>query len=672
MRAAEQRGEGRAAEPVAQGRVGTGGVALTQQREPAIEAREVRARMGRIRGDDALHHLAPRREVPRLQGQLRGEQERVGRAGVVGLGAHGLQQLAARVVLASLLEVRPRQRRARERRLRIGRELHEHAAQRGARRHVVAGLIRRLGLQEQRGQQQLRPRSRLGVEQRRQIGHGLVVLADFEIDARLPHGGLTPHRRAGGHLLGQLELRARFVAVALRPTRLALHDQHPGARGGIEIGAEQLLINRFGIDGVGGIERAAREPEQHRIGERRAPRAQRGHALARAGPVARGHQRQRQSRGRPFTLRAARVRAERGHGLRRVAGGERPPRQSQPARGEQRVRAALRELAQHRLGARGLADSSERVAVPEEDVARDRRRHATRLHLSPFLVGLFPPAERIERQREPVASPCVERRRRRPGQQHGERVACAARFAQPQRRPAGAVHRPRTPFLPGRLLRDLPEEPVGLLGAVQSPQRLGQPVARLLEQLAFGALAHGVVERLGRVVEVAALKACAPALERLAGDAEPRAHTRQRARRLHERGGLLGGGRCGDRGRERGQLDGRWRQRQLGRERRLLGRRLRERDEARQVGRRRLGRARRRGADECEPDEVGEPERPAVRGDDGHRQEEERHLDVLEPLQEKDRLGEPREVEGGEERAGARGRFGFGRGVEPRRAPHPR
>src|SRR5262249_21032467 len=97
----------------------------------------------------------------------------------------------------------------------------------------------------------------------------------------------------------------------------------------------------------------------------------------------------------------------------------------------------------------------------------------------------------------------------------GERVTCTHRLAQAQRRPAAAVQCPDPQVLPGRLLRDLPEQPVGLLDAVEAPQRLGLPVPRLPHQLALGALAHGVVEGLGRILEVAALEARATALERL-------------------------------------------------------------------------------------------------------------------------------------------------------------
>src|SRR2546422_8634521 len=99
----EERGERGAPEPAAQRRLRAGGVALTQHRQPAVEAREIGARVRRIRRDDAVDHLAAGREIAGLERELRGEEQRVGRARVVRLGAHGLQQLAARVALAPLL-----------------------------------------------------------------------------------------------------------------------------------------------------------------------------------------------------------------------------------------------------------------------------------------------------------------------------------------------------------------------------------------------------------------------------------------------------------------------------------------------------------------------------------------------------------------------------------------
>jgi len=74
-----------APEPAAQRRLRAGGVALTQHRQPAVEAREIGARVRRIRRDDAVDHLAAGREIAGLERELRGEEQRVGRARSSGL-----------------------------------------------------------------------------------------------------------------------------------------------------------------------------------------------------------------------------------------------------------------------------------------------------------------------------------------------------------------------------------------------------------------------------------------------------------------------------------------------------------------------------------------------------------------------------------------------------------
>src|SRR5262249_57355035 len=104
-------GDVRGPGPRAWRRLGARGVGLAQQREPAVEPCEVGPRMGRVRRDDALDHLAAAREIAGLERQLGREQQRVRRARIARRRAGGLLQLATRIVLTSLLEVRPRQRR---------------------------------------------------------------------------------------------------------------------------------------------------------------------------------------------------------------------------------------------------------------------------------------------------------------------------------------------------------------------------------------------------------------------------------------------------------------------------------------------------------------------------------------------------------------------------------
>src|SRR3989442_1664047 len=105
----------------------------------------------------------------------------------------------------------------------------------------------------------------------------------------------------------------------------------------------------------------------------------------------------------------------------------------------------------------------------------------------------------------------------------------------PQRRPAIAVERPHRDLAGGRVLPDAREELVGRLHPPEAIERLGEPVARIDEQLAVGPGAYRLLERLRRFLELAAAEAGAPALQGFRGDAEPRARARQRARRGNRR-----------------------------------------------------------------------------------------------------------------------------------------
>jgi len=68
--------------------------------------------------------------------------------------------------------------------------------------------------------------------------------------------------------LRQLELRARVVTIGLSAGGLALDHEHPRARTGIELAAEQLLVHGLGVDGLAGVDGGAGEAEQHRKGQR--------------------------------------------------------------------------------------------------------------------------------------------------------------------------------------------------------------------------------------------------------------------------------------------------------------------------------------------------------------------------------------------------------------------
>ena len=83
------------------------------------------------------------------------------------------------------------------------------------------------------------------------------------------------------------------------------------------------------------------------------------------------------------------------------------------------MRAAVDEAPQVRLGAPGLLDATERLAVPEEEVAREDRGRAALQQQAPGLLGLLVTAQRVVRQAEPVPSPGLQRRRRGPREDAG-------------------------------------------------------------------------------------------------------------------------------------------------------------------------------------------------------------------------------------------------------------
>src|SRR5262245_45206182 len=127
---------------------------------------------------------------------------------------------------------------------------------------------------------------------------------------------------------------------------------------------------------------------------------------------------------------------------------------------------------------RVLADPPERLAVPEQDVTIEPRSAAGE-QISPRPVGLLVAPERVQRERQTMPPPDVERRRGGPREHTHERLACARAVAEPERRPPARVERPRREVASGLVTKNLTEEPVGLLDPVQAEQGLGEPVARV-------------------------------------------------------------------------------------------------------------------------------------------------------------------------------------------------
>src|SRR6185436_212999 len=153
-----------------------------------------------------------------------------------------------------------------------------------------------------------------------------------------------------------------------------------------------------------------------------------------------------------------------------VARGDRPPAETQQPRLQLRMRPARGEALEGALRVAILADAPERLAVPEGDVAHDRRGHRARLQRGPGFLRFLETAEAIEREAEPVTGPPFERRGHRRRGETGEDVARARRITHAERGPPAAGLRPHRQRL-ARLLRDLTEERVGEIGTPEDVVR---------------------------------------------------------------------------------------------------------------------------------------------------------------------------------------------------------
>ena len=281
--------------------------------------------------------------------------------------------------------------------------------------------------------------------------------------------------------------------------------------------------------------------------------------------------------------------------------------------------AALHELVQLTDRAIVLPHAPKRFAEPETHVTREQRRHAAGRQRGPRRHGVVRAAERVVREPEAVTRPGLQRVRRR-REELSERVAGARPLAEPERGPAAAVQAPHRELGRARTLRDLTEELVRLLEAIEPVIGLGEPVPGLRDQLALRALARRLLEILRGVLVLALGVVRAPALERLRRDAECRPDARERARRRQRRGRLVRRRHRDGRQGHRRQLGGRRRQRQVeGRDRRLLDRRFGERHEVREIGRRWNQRQQRRRRRRARPGEERGRQRQRERAPDHWR-----------------------------------------------------
>ena len=262
---------------------------------------------------------------------------------------------------------------------------------------------------------------------------------------------------------GQLELRARLVAITLGPIDLALDQQDPAPHGRREVAAQQLLDDRANVGAASTIDRALHQTQLQRHRQRRAARLERRGSIARRRPSLRcraapGPVRPRPTRARRRRGGAARDSAERRHRVRRCG---RPPVVHHASRSCAVESSGCGPPSTKRLSSSaardGVAGASERFALPEDDVARQRPPAACAA-----AAGRTPPGRpRDGRGRScasprPKLAPGIERHRDRPRQQRGEGVARARGVTHAQGRPAAAVERPRSELL-ARILGDLTE-----------------------------------------------------------------------------------------------------------------------------------------------------------------------------------------------------------------------
>src|SRR2546430_1822347 len=133
----------------------------------------------------------------------------------------------------------------------------------GARHGVVARVVRGLTLEQQDRRARL-ARGRRG-DEAAEVARRLRELPELEIDLGLAQPGEPARRAHGLGALGQVVLRARVVEVALDAARLAVQEQDPGAHGGREGRAEQLLDDRLRLGASLALDGRAR-PRTRRAG----------------------------------------------------------------------------------------------------------------------------------------------------------------------------------------------------------------------------------------------------------------------------------------------------------------------------------------------------------------------------------------------------------------------
>ncbi len=296
--------------------------------------------------------------------------------------------------------------------------------------------------------------------------------------------------------------------------------------------------------------------------------------------------------------------------------GQSPPAEPEDARLDERMRPRPGEALEIFHGRLVLAHPAQRVAEPEGHLDRQRARNRALEQLLPGLARLIEAAQPVECDGAPMRH---ERREARNGSAAPELVEARQRpsgVVESQRDPPQRVGRVRGELIGRPLLGDQKQVPLRGLVAAEAQERLREPVARFPDHGPVPAAPHHPFQGGPGLLQLVALEAGPPALEKLGGHAEHRAERiareePRRRRRSHRLPRRIRG--------QRGRRQRREAARRVGEgdlregDRRLVERRRRERKEAGEIRRRQLQRERGGGAGQSrpEPDQGQEPRDPA-------------------------------------------------------------
>ena len=485
------------------------------------------------------------RRVAGARGDLGGQQERGGSTWVLGLARGELGPELPRFLGTTAAELGPAEGELHRRRLGGGAVVGEKATIAVRRLVPVARGIARLAAEGEHGRADIRI-ERLAEERvKTRLGLGKLAALDVHLGeaiARVPaEGGRA--RIAGD----ELEAAARLARLLRLALELRAEEHDVGARGGLEILAQEL-------EGEGPPflhSMLLRGPAVH--GEKHGqPQGALGIGLVEpsrlvegGGIVADVEQGQGQARPRPQDLAQLGVgREEPAIGLHRLQGlaaRAAPPGLAEQAGLDIELRSARGERGESGHGVLVVAEPAERIAEPELRLAGHGARQALGEEPRPGFARVGKAAQAVEGERASVTSPRnhLGRRARLEDVVEGlERARGLARVEQDHSVGQAAV----VPDVRARLVLDgQVQRLLDTVRLLQADQRLGQPVPRLAQERPVRVLLDGVLEGLARLFEFVSLEARPPALDQLGGDPEDRPEriAREEARRGRWREGEL-------------------------------------------------------------------------------------------------------------------------------------